>query len=191
MSSDEKLLLKRAKSGDIEAFEALIKGSEKKVFNIALRMTGSHDDAMDLSQEVYIKVFKALSTFKEEASFFTWVYRIAYNTCVDEIRKKDKVKIISYDNEIETEDGELRVQIEDKALLPLEQVEKKEEKERLKKAITKMSLNHREVLIMRDLQGMSYDEIAEIIKCPPGTVKSRINRARQELKSIYLSLVND
>ncbi len=187
MSSDEKLLLERAKSGDIEAFEKLIMGSEKKVYNIALKMTGSHDDAMDLSQEVFIKVYKSLNKFKEEASFFTWIYRITHNICIDEIRKKKKVVSISLDEEYESDNGNISRQFADNSLGPLEQLEIKEDMVILKKAIVKLSPQHRVALIMRDIQGMTYEQISEILKCPQGTVKSRINRARYELKEIIKS----
>jgi RNA polymerase sigma-70 factor (ECF subfamily) len=187
LSSDEKLLLERAKSGDIEAFEKLIMGSEKKVYNIALKMTGSHDDAMDLSQEVFIKVYKSLNKFKEEASFFTWIYRITHNICIDEIRKKKKVVSISLDEEYESDNGNISRQFADNSLGPLEQLEIKEDMVILKKAIVKLSPQHRVALIMRDIQGMTYEQISEILKCPQGTVKSRINRARYELKEIIKS----
>lgn len=187
MSDREKGLLERAKAGDIAAFEQLIESYQKKIFNIALRMLGNYDDAGDLSQEVLIRIYKSIGSFKEQSSFSTWIYRITTNVCLDEIRKRKNRKIISLDEEIRLEDGEMKRQIESDEPSPEETAEAKDLKKIVNDAIGKLSEEHRIVIVLRDLQGLSYEEIAEVLKCPEGTVKSRINRGRQALKNILAS----
>lgn len=182
MSESEKDLLKKSKSGDIEAFERLIEGYQTRVFNIAYRMIRNHDDAADLAQEVFIKVYRYIKNFKEESSFSTWIFRITKNVCLDELRKRKNKHIISLDEEIKLNDGEVVRQIESKDDTPEMLAEKKEIRELINNAIDDLSAEHRIVIILRDIQGFSYEDISKIIECPEGTVKSRINRARKALK---------
>lgn len=184
MSENEKLLLAKAKKGDIGAFELLIEKHQKFVFNIALKMIGNYDDASELAQEALIKVFKSIGSFKEEASFSTWVYRITTNVCLDELRKRKNRNITYIDEDIMTEDGEIKREIVDLNPLPDAVAENNELKKAVNAAIMALSEEHRIVVVMRDINGMSYEEIAKAINCPEGTVKSRINRARQTLKEI-------
>ncbi|MGI6778698.1 MAG: RNA polymerase sigma factor [Acetivibrionales bacterium] len=125
MSESEKDLLKKSKSGDIEAFERLIEGYQTRVFNIAYRMIRNHDDAADLAQEVFIKVYRYIKNFKEESSFSTWIFRITKNVCLDELRKRKNKHIISLDEEIKLNDGEVVRQIESKDDTPEMLAEKK------------------------------------------------------------------
>ena len=124
MDQSEKLLLRKAKAGDIAAFEQLVEAYQKKVFNLALRMTGNQDDAADLAQEAFIRVFKAISGFREQSSFSTWVYRITTNVCLDEIRKRKNMKVISLDEDIQMDDGEMKRQVVSYDPLPDELAER-------------------------------------------------------------------
>lgn len=180
-------LVRKAKQGDIQAFEKLINKHQKRVYNIALRMLQNPEDAYDISQEVFIRVFKSMKEFREEASFSTWIYRIAKNACLDELRKRKKRNIVSLDENMEFEEGTVKRQIEDEAPGPDILYESKELKDIVKLALRHLSNDHRLVIVLRDLQGFSYDEIAKILDCPEGTVKSRINRARKALKDILES----
>lgn len=181
----EKELIKKSQNGNVESFEELISNYQKKVFNIAFGMMHNQDDAYDISQEVFIRVFKSIKKFKGQSSFSTWLYRITTNACLDELRKrKNNKNIISIDQEIQLEEGEVFRQIEDNGPTPELIVERNELKEIVRDAISQLSNEHKEVIILRDIHGFSYDDIAEIIKCPQGTVKSRINRARSMLKDI-------
>lgn len=184
MSESEKSLLERAKAGEITAFEQLIESYQRKIFNIALRMLGNHDDANDLAQEVLIRIYKSIKSFKEQSSFSTWIYRITTNVCLDEIRKRKNKKTISLDEEIKLDDGDIKRQIESDEPSPEDMAEKHELKRIVNDAIAMLSDEHRVAIILRDMQGLSYEEIAEALKLPEGTVKSRINRARQSLKYI-------
>jgi len=184
MNGEEKSLLIKAKSGDIEAFEQLIEAYEKKVFNIALRMIGNYDDANDIAQEVFIRVYKSLGGFKEQSAFSTWIYRITTNVCLDELRKRKNKKVVYIDEDLKGDDGEIKRQFEATEPTPEMVAEKNYVKQVVNDAIQKLSEEHRTVIILRDINGFSYEEIAKITKCPEGTVKSRINRARQALKDI-------
>ncbi|MCX8130142.1 MAG: sigma-70 family RNA polymerase sigma factor [Clostridia bacterium] len=187
MSENEKILLEKAKNGDLKAFELLIEGYQKKVYNIALRMIGNHDDANELAQEVFIRILKSIKNFKEESTFSTWVYRITTNICLDELRKRKNRKTVSIDEEMKLEDGEVARQIEDIKPLPDIIAERNELKKIVTEAIQLLSEEHKLVIVMRDIQGFSYEEIAKVTKIPEGTVKSRINRARLALKEILKS----
>ncbi|MCR4437043.1 MAG: sigma-70 family RNA polymerase sigma factor [Clostridiales bacterium] len=184
MCEDEKSLLEKAKNGDVFAYESLIEGYQKKVFNLALRMVGNREDASELAQEVFIRVYKSLKGFKEQSQFSTWIYKITTNVCLDELRKRKNRNITSLDEEIKLEDSEIKRQIEDDKPTPEMIVEKNELKKVVSDAIKLLSDEHRTVIVMRDIQGFSYEEIARIINCPEGTVKSRLNRARLALKEI-------
>ncbi|HOJ80894.1 MAG TPA: sigma-70 family RNA polymerase sigma factor [Clostridiales bacterium] len=184
MDQNERLLISKAKAGDVEAFEQLIEAYQKKVYNLALRMTGNQDDAADLAQEAFIRVFRSISGFKEQSSFSTWVYRITTNVCLDEIRKRKNRKVISIDEEIHMDDGEIKRQVISEEPLPDELAEREELRSIVNAAINSLPEDQRIVLTLRDLNGLSYDEIAKILDCPGGTVKSRINRARQALRNV-------
>ena len=186
MDNSEQLLLERSKAGDVAAFETLIEAYQKKIFNLAYRIVGNYDDAGDLAQEALIRIFSSIAGFKEQSSFSTWVYRITTNVCLDDIRKKKNRKVISLDEEIHVEDGEMKRQIMSDDPLPDEGAEKEEMRHLVNDAINTLPEEQRLVISLRDIQGLTYDEIAEVLDCPSGTVKSRINRARQALKNVLL-----
>lgn len=183
-STNERNLVERAKSGDIEAFEQLIISCEKKVFNIAYRMIGNYDDANELAQEVFLKAFRSIKKFKGDSLFSTWIYKITANVCLDELRKRKKKVVISLDQDIELNEGEVKRQIPDDAPTPDLEVESNEIKSAVNESIQQLPEDYKSVIILRDIQGFSYTEISKIVNCPEGTVKSRINRARQALKKI-------
>lgn len=183
-NKQETLLIEKAKNGDIEAFENLIRQSEKIVYNIAYRMLNNSEDVKDISQEVFIKVYKNLKNFDEKSTFSTWIYRIAVNTCIDEMRKRKGKQTISIEEDIQQEDGTVKKQIPIQTKTPEEDYIKKEQKEELLSAVEELSQTHKTVLTLRDLEGFSYAEIAEITETSVGTVKSRLSRAREQLKNI-------
>jgi RNA polymerase sigma-70 factor (ECF subfamily) len=187
MSKREKMLIDRCKNGDIYAFEELIENHQKKVYNIAFRMVGNEQDAYDIVQEVFIKVFKSINKFKGDSAFSTWLYRITTNVCIDEIRKRKKAKLISLDAPLSIQGDEVKLEIPDnKAQESFEEAERKEVREEIIKAINELNESHKAIIILRDINGYSYDEIANILECSLGTVKSRINRARGALKKIIV-----
>lgn len=179
-------LICKCKIGDIEAFEELISKYEKKVFNICLRILGNYGEAEDVSQDVFIKVFKYINSFKGNSSFYTWLYRITVNECMDLFNKKKKVIAFSMDEPIENGEEEVQREYRDKHESVEEKVERIELRKNIETGMQKLSIEHRTMIVLRDIQGFSYEEIAEMLGCPPGTVKSRINRARSHLKDILL-----
>lgn len=187
MSADlrEKQLLQKAKMGDENSFESLILSCQNKAFNIAIRYLKNEDDAMDALQESFIKIFRHLSSFKEDSRFDTWVYRIVVNTCNDMLRKNSNQKIT--DSIFKTEDEkETVIEIPDVSGSPEEVFNKKEKTEHIISCLEKLSQEQKEIIVLRDIHGFSYEEISKMLDCSIGTVKSRINRSRLRLREILL-----
>lgn len=182
---DELKLIDKCKKGDNEAFSKLILSYEKKVYNIALRMVLNPEDAYDVAQEVFLKVYQSIHSFRGQSSFSTWIYRVASNVCLDFLRKKKKhATVISIDRQVETEENTVSKQLEDPSPGTFEQVEQNLMREELAAAITKLSPEHRLVIVYRDINGLSYEEIAQITGQSMGTVKSRLSRARKTLQKL-------
>lgn len=181
---DENKLVNKAVKGDNLAFEALMEKHMGIIYNIALRMTANQDDAEDMTQEIMIKIFRSLGSFKGNSKFSTWIYRVAVNTCLDELKKKKNKKHLSLDAEISGDDGENQIEIKDDSPSPEKLAEQNELRDMVAAAVKLLSDEHRAVIVLRDIRGMSYSEIAEILGCSDGTVKSRISRARAQLKMI-------
>ena len=179
-------LIAQAKAGDESSFEQLIIQCKTRAYNIALRYMRNEDDALDALQESFIKVYRHLSSFKEESSFDTWVYRIVVNTCNDMLRKNSNQKITDSIFQNGDNDEERVIEIPDRAPTPEEALEKKEKARILLEALEILSKEHKEIIVLRDIQGFSYEEIGEMLDCTLGTVKSRINRARLRLREILL-----
>lgn len=181
---DENKLVNKAVKGDNSAFEALMEKHMGIIYNIALRMTANQDDAEDMTQEIMIKIFRSLGSFKGNSKFSTWIYRVAVNTCLDELKKKKNKKHLSLDAEISGDDGENQIEIKDDSPSPEKLAEQNELRDMVAAAVKLLSDEHRAVIVLRDIRGMSYSEIAGILGCSDGTVKSRISRARAQLKMI-------
>jgi len=177
--TDEQLVNK-FKEGNREAFEELVGRYEKRIYNLAYRFTGNHADAGDLAQEAFIRVYRALPKFRAESSFSTWIYKVAANVCRDELRKQRKRKSISLEN-MEVNQGEIA--IADGAQSPEEVVERRDLQVRVQKYINQLSEEQRLILVLREMQNLSYEEIARVLECSLGTVKSRLSRARTALKN--------
>lgn len=186
--SDEKtdILIKSALKGDMQSFEELIYQYEKKVYNVALRVFKNPEDAKDISQDVFIKIYKNLDKFDNKSSFSTWIYRITTNTCIDELRKRKGKETVSINNDIEDDEGRFKREFADNEPTPEEKVISKEGESEIIKSMNTLSDEHRTIIVMRDIEGLSYTEISEIIGVSIGTVKSRISRARLQLKNIIL-----
>ena len=180
------LILRRCLAGDAAAWEDIVHRYERRIYNICYRFAGSAEDADDLTQEVFIKMYKTLNSYDvERGAFLTWVTTITRNLLVDHFRKgkHDRLTDSLDANPAQEEDGRsLGEQIEDKSTAsPAEQVRSREAGEAVHEALQKLSPELREAVILRDLQDMDYKEIAGVLKVPEGTVKSRINRGRAEL----------
>ena len=177
------LLVKRAQKGDSTALEELLFAYEKRVYNIALRYMGSEADAYDMAQEALIKIYKRIKAFKGDSSFSSWVYRITVNTCLDGLRRRKK-NVVSFESTIEAGASYSDEQND----TPEESAVRKELQGRVQQAINTLSADHKSVIILRDINGLSYEEVAVLLSVSVGTVKSRINRARQKLKEILIEI---
>ena len=179
-------LVKRSQKGDTKTFEGLVNIYQGRVYGLCLKLSGNPDDAEDLSQDVFIKAFHSLKGFRLEADFGTWLHRIAVNMWFNIKKKNSRIVQISLDEPITTAEGEVSRDIADLDLTgdPLASLEEVEFRGMVRQALNQLSQEHKAVLVLRDMEGYSYEEIAEITKSSLGTVKSRINRARQAMKGL-------
>ncbi len=179
----------KAAKGDDRAFEELVRLYEKRVYNMALRSTGSAEDAFDLSQEAFIRVWKSLKNFKGESKFSTWLFRIVSNLCTDYIRKQARRNETSLMVEGE-EDEQFEMELPDERADPERELSRIELRREIDYAVSKLSPEHREVFILREVDDLSYGEIAQLLEVEEGTVKSRLSRARKNLRDILLARGN-
>ena len=176
------LLIRRAAKGDEQAFEKLLLAHEKNVYNLCYRMAGNPDDALDLSQEAFLKAWRALSTYQFDAAFSTWLFRIASNACIDFLRAKKRRNDVSLTMEDENDGEEKELSVPDPELLPEEQLLAKEQQQAVLRAMDALPPDHREILQLRVIENLPYEEIADILGVKVGTVKSRLARARNLLR---------
>lgn len=179
-------LVKRARRGDLIAYDDLVRRYQERIYATIYHMTSNHEDANDLAQEAFIKAFQALRSFKGGSSFYTWVYRIAVNKTLNFLKqRKQKTQMSLDDLDFNAEhDPDLVALISDKT--PRREVDLAELQEELNVAMQKLSEPHRLVVTLHDVQGLSHEEIAKIMDCNIGTVRSRLFYARQQLQA-YLS----
>ena len=178
----EKVLLARAKKGEIAAFETLMRAYENRVYTLALRSTGSEHDAADITQEVFLRAWRNLDSFRGDSSLSTWLYRVTANLCVDLARKKTgEGASASIDDE---ESPAAAVADPVRMNRPEEAAENNELRQELQYALSQLSEEHRRIVILRDVGGLSYADIARPLGLEEGTVKSRLARARAALRRI-------
>jgi len=179
----EQEIIQRVLGGDKNAFEGLVIENQKNVYNLALKMTRNEEDALDVAQEAFVKAFQQLGNFRGDSRFSVWLYRLTYNLCIDFLRKKPKTNIMSLN--YEDESGETSpLEIPDLRDLPEDSVLRSELRKNITEGIKELPLKHREVITMREVTGMSYDEIAVTLNINVGTVKSRLARSRLKLIEI-------
>ncbi len=179
------LIVRRCISGDAAAWQEIVQRYHRRIYSICYRFAGSADDAQDLTQEVFIKMYRTLSSYDvERGGFMTWITTITRNLLVDHFRKSKQDRITDSLDATPSEHEDsmpLVEQIQDKSLPPDSRVQSRETGETVHRALQKLSPDLREAVILRDLQDLDYREIATVLKVPEGTVKSRINRGRAEL----------
>jgi RNA polymerase sigma-70 factor, ECF subfamily len=178
-------LVRRCVAGDAEAWEEIVRQYNRRIYNVCYRFTGSADNADDLAQEVFIKLYRTLDSYSpEKGAFATWVMTMTRNLLVDHFRKTKQDRVTdSLDAGLTDEEDSISLgdKIQDSGPSADERIQRRETQEMVQKAIQKLSPELREAVILRDLQDMDYKEIAVALKVPEGTVKSRINRGRMEL----------
>ncbi len=179
---DEEELVRRARRGDLGAYDDLVRRYQERIYATIYHMTSNHEDANDLAQESFIKAFQALKSFKGGSSFYTWLYRIAVNKTINFLKqRKNRTHMSLNDLDFNAEhDPDLMALISDKT--PRREAGLAELQEKLNAAMLKLSEPHRLVVALHDVQGLSHDEIAKIMDCNIGTVRSRLFYARQQLQ---------
>lgn len=184
--SELKILIDKAIGGDSDAFSALICRVQNKAYSIAFRYMNSDYDARDMMQESFIKMYRNLDKFNFESAFDTWYFRILINCCLDELRKRKNKESYSLDIIPDGKDEPMAVDIPDESPGPEAELISKERQKLVREAILALPEDHRNIIILRELEQLSYDEIGQALDLDPGTVKSRLSRARQKLKQIIL-----
>lgn len=185
MSLRERRLIRRLKERDEAAFRELVETYSDRVFNMTFRMLGNREEAEDVSQEVFITVFKAIDSFRGDAKFSTWLYRVTANHCKNRIkylaRRHDRSKS-EFDERIDRKAAAGGTTAPSEIRRPDQEVEGAETTELVQRLIAELEEDHRVLIVLRDIEELSYEEICEITELPEGTVKSRLHRARQALR---------
>lgn len=181
----EAAVIQSVLDGDVNAFETLVKEYEKNVYNLALRMTGNSEDAADMSQEAFIKAYNSLSSFRGDSKFSVWLYRIVSNVCLDYLRSRTRKPTVSLSTE--NDDGEeVELDIADESQSPELLLDRSLTRDAVRRGLAALPPDHREILLLREIQGLSYEEIAAALGLEAGTVKSRIFRARKKICSFLI-----
>jgi RNA polymerase sigma-70 factor (ECF subfamily) len=180
----DEVLVQRAQGGDQVALCELICRYERKTYNIAFRLMGNHADASDAAQEALVRVYTRLPHFRGDSAFSTWLFRVVTNTCLDELRRRGRQRHTSLDQPQPSDQGTVPRQTSDDAENPVEQAERHEVQAAVQRAISRLPADYRTVVVLRDIHGYSYHEIAAMLGTSLGTIKSRLHRARQALRVI-------
>ena len=184
-------LVKSAKSGDLDSFDSLTLMFRERLYGVIYNMTFNHDDAADLTQDAFVKAFRSLSKFKEKASFFTWIYRIGVNLTLSYLKKKKSRKFFSFDqyvsNGVSIKDSD-KFSCSDSNSVRSTLINELHEK--LNEALSQLSDKHRTIVVLFEIDGLSHKEIASIIKCTEGTVRSRLHYAKLQLQSLLSDYIS-
>lgn len=179
--------MEAARQGDQDAFEQLVRAYEKRVFALTLRMCGNPEDAAEAAQEAFLAVWQGLKFFRGESSFSTWLYRLASNACVDLLRREGRHRAAAGPS---LDDEELRLETADPAPTPQEAAERAELRRQIENGLRALPAEYRQVLILREMHQLSYEEIGQTLSLDPGTVKSRISRGRKRLQKYLMESGN-
>lgn len=180
--------VKAAIKGDTASFEQLVQMYQNRVYSLSLRLTGAPQDAEDLAQEVFVKAYRFIGSFRADSDFGTWLHRIAINTWLNRKRKIAPVAAFSLDESIGIDDGEVKREIADFSGDPEKVFLDTQMSERLQRAVESLPKEQKAVMLLREVEDYSYEEIAQIMDCSVGTVRSRLSRARDALRKCYNGL---
>ena len=176
-------LVERCRTNDEAAFNEVVARYKTKIYNYIYRMTGSSDDAEDLTQEVFIRMYTSIDSFRSQSSLNTWLFRIAGNLCIDRFRRsKNRTAAYSLDDPIGDSEGETTHEVPDHTYEPQRLLENEEMAEQIQRALAQLPEKLRATLLLHDIEGLPYEEIAQVVGCPLGTVKSRLFNARMQLR---------
>ncbi len=193
-SVEDNVLVSECKKGNLDSFERLVLKYQKRMFNIAYRMTGGYEDASDIVQDAFISAYKNIKTFKGKSKFTTWLFSIVINHSKNRIKNlsvKHRNEPYSVDAPIQTDSNEYMTTPASKELSSLQQIEKKNIQYHVQKCISSISEKFRAVLVLMDIQGFTYNEISEMLGIAQGTVKSKLSRARESLKNCLKHVIGD
>ena len=179
VKSDDLRLIELTLAGETEAFGELVLRYQDRLFGTLAHMLGSMHDAHDVAQDAFLSAFEKLSTFRRESSFYSWLFRIAYNAAVSSRRKRrhETASIDNHQQRTGTEPADTRPSTD-----PSRALQTTENQEQVRNALSQLGEDYRDAIILKEIEGLQYAEIAELLNCPIGTVRSRIHRARQELR---------
>lgn len=194
MATDDLTLVQRVRSGDQRAFKLLVERYQRKIYGVAVGMLKDREEALDVSQEAFVKVYRYLEHFKGDSSFYTWLYRIAVNICIDILRRRGGAR-----EQVELDEGQLMDTAEANigalgtrlGTNPQKSALRKELAEKIQQALEQIPEKHRAILLLREIEGMSYEDLARTLEVPKGTVMSRLFHARAKMQKIlseYLEL---
>lgn len=178
---EEGSLIAQSQRGDFDAFDRLVAAHEDRIYHAAYRITGNAEDARDAAQETFVKAFRALPRYRHEAAFGTWLHRIAVNASLDVVRRRPQAPPVPLEEVV------LPAQTHN----PDIEAERHEVQRRVHDALRRLAPDHRVIVVLRDLQGLAYEEIAEALRIPIGTVRSRLSRAREVLRALLKDLAAD
>lgn len=185
MPEAKAILVASSEAGLTATFDELMAEYQDSIYNYICKMTAHDSDAEDLAQEVFVRAYQSLGSFRSECSFRTWLFRIATNLCVDTYRRRKRAprRTVSLDQPVDGEDGEVRREIPDWDADPSRILERRDLQARVQAAMDTLPEKLRSVILLHDIEGLPYEEIAEIVGCPLGTVKSRLFNARMRLRN--------
>lgn len=192
-AEDDANLVKKSQKGDRTAFNELVRRHQRRVYNLCYRILGSREEAEDVAQDVFVTVYKSIKDFRGDSALTTWIHTIATNHCKNRLKylkRRRYFQTNSIDEAVETDDGDMkREYASDEFYSPEEEMERYETGAQIEKAINELDEEYKIVIVLRDVQGLSYQEIADILDLKEGTVKSRIHRARLELQGKLRHLI--
>ena len=193
-SDDDSGLVARCQKGSVDAFEILVERHQKKMLNVAYRVTGDYDDACEAVQEAFLAAYRSIRGFKGNAKFSTWLTSITLNHARNRVRQawsRARHEAVSLDDPVETGSGSLLYDPPSREDSAIDRLERVEVREKVSECVGALEDEYREVLVLRDMEGYSYDEIGGILKVPDGTVKSRLYRARSAVKDCLKKAMGD
>ena len=187
--AQDQVWVERAQAGDQEAFRHLVERYQRRVYAVAYGIVRNRDDAWDVAQEAFVKAYRNLTRFQGNSGFYTWLYRITYNLCIDTMRSRSRRSFVEMDSS-----RMLQAAVAKEAPLethPAKSVDRRELGEAIENALNELSEKHRAIIVLREIEGLSYEEIADVLKVSKGTVMSRLFHARRKLQDLLKPYLED